>query len=176
MMMKKFVVLMLVLGIVSAANATLSWRDASDVAISTLSLLPSGTATVYVYNDSFTGTAWGSSYAGPTTWNDDIAGITAATMQPAAGESAGVSVYGAGYGYIWFEAKDSNPDNNPTGNVAVGKWIMVTVTATGSNGESVNFTPDTYDAACTDMVVKIIPEPATIALLSLGGLLLRKRK
>ena len=170
--MKKLFVLMLVLGIASFASAGLTWTDGAGGDVDTITLTSqSDTAVVYLTSDT---SAMGSFLAGPA--NNSVAGITAAAPQPDAGGQGSAFVYTTGIydGQMWGQAADSvEPYTN-----AAGNWFAVTIHATSAGTGSVNFDSDILAQLGTSdtLVVNHIPEPMTITLLGLGGLLLRRKK
>ena len=91
----------------------------------------------------------------------------------AAGDLAGVFDWSTGVNYD-FELTTADSGGSYPGGVV----FNANITATGIVGDT--FTVDVLDgvnyAVLDTVTVTIVPEPATIALLGLGGLLLRKRK
>ena len=172
-MMKKIVVLMLVLGLASFASAGLTWTDGAGGDVSTITLTSiTDTAVVYLTTDV---AANGSFYAGPMYSGNGVAGITAVSTLAAAGPDGTNVLYGSGTfaGSAWLEIKDADPDTAP--GLVVGNAFMLTIHATGAGPGQVTFTSDHFGTG-DSLLVKHIPEPATIALLGLGGLLLRKKR
>ncbi|MHC4499924.1 MAG: PEP-CTERM sorting domain-containing protein [Planctomycetota bacterium] len=165
-MMKKLLVLMLVLGLASVANATtLSWDVGASYTLS-------GTGTVYIVADD--------ALAYVTTWIDDtdasiISSITALT---AAGDDAAVqNPAQSGYADWWtVEAADTGTPFN----IASGNQFAVALSSVATSGTADlvldGFSPYPQGGPTT-LNITFIPEPTTIALLGLGGLfLLRRRK
>jgi hypothetical protein len=175
MMMKKLLVLLMVLTVVSAANAALTWVDALENDLPSVDLLPAASTTVYVYSDTPNQSVV--NWMGPS--NTAVAGITGGSVLPAAGNSATFNgVNPSGYvGWGRGESKTGDPDLAP---IVVGTWyeVVITAGAGATAGQSATIGSDYYGAAGDDdlLIVNIIPEPMTVALLGLGGLLLRRRK
>ena len=171
--MKKFLVLLLVLGMASAANATLSWVDASDADLTSVSLLPGTSITVYLSSD--TANLSAVNWVDPCTAT--IAAVTGGSALAGAGNSATFNgVNPSGYtGWGRGESKTGDPTGAP---ISIGKWYEVVITATGVNGQSTTMSSDYYGGAGSSdsLIVNIIPEPATLVLLGLGGLLLKRKK
>jgi hypothetical protein len=165
--MKKLLILMLVLGLASAASAAHSLGGATTVA-------QTGTAVVTIIADSTATT---------TSVVEDLSAalggahaIISVVKTANAGEQGSVVQF-PGTDYAWtVEAKDST---EPFDSVQTG--IQFNVTISGANF-SVDDTFDIvlYDEAYTStldsVTITVTPEPMTIALLGLGGLFLRRRK
>ena len=173
--MKKFVVLMLVLGIASFASAGLTWTDGAGNDVSTITLTStSDTAVVYISSDVAAGGWFSASIA-----DTSVAEFTAATKLDAMGNTGSASLYLTGGQYnVYGKAMDDDPQVAP--NIEVGDWIEVVIHATGAGPGSTTANSFAIGTATigpgTDLIINHIPEPATIALLGLGGLLLRRKK
>ena len=173
--MRKIVVLILVLGIASMASADLTWTTTGGADLPSVDLNPGDSVTVRIASDSATG---GTIYT--VAGDADVAKITAQAVLPAAGDDASILTTYSSQLWVKWESKDSDePFNN-----AAGPWMELTLTAPGTavGGSSATINADMYAASNNRgtsgdlLTVNIIPEPATLALLGLGGLLLRKRK
>jgi hypothetical protein len=180
MMMKKLLVLLLVLGIASATNASLLWCDSGGLEISSVDIPVGGSVTVYLKSDAnnLSMVNW----VGPSdgSWDGSAkALVSGGSAYAAAGNSA--SFNGSdplGYtGWGRGESKTGDPDLAP---ISLGIWYSVVISANGVNGDSMQMHSDYYatdEGRVEDLLtVNIIPEPITVALLSLGGLFLRRRK
>jgi hypothetical protein len=164
-MMKKLIVLLLVLGIASLANATLSATP-----------FTYGNVTWSVVNDQLVGhgdskgTYDGGLVPSATITPDPTltpAGLpTYDTGKKQGGDLASISGIASIPGGYYTYAADSG-----VGDQIVGDWFVFDL-----SGEQTVDVYDTSSGANKVGTITIVPEPATLALLGLGGLLLRRRK
>ena len=189
-MMKKVLVLMLVLGMVSAASAGLQISVDGDPepVDSEIILLPSETVVLDLWTDTDIGMlefgAWalivadGSQGAGTVGQGDShIAGFN--VIGPIPG-TVGVTAPGVGWFGTYLGAFSGNPfagdvvyDNflfhcEGEGDVIIEVWSMEDVGVEIEDWQAI--------ALMDSLVIHQIPEPMTIALLGLGALFLRRRK
>jgi hypothetical protein len=161
--MKKLLVLVVVLAVASLANATiLSWSQSS------VTVNPGQSITLQLSADnadSFT-EKWVGTYDSTGVGSE----ITSVTARAAAGPDA-VITQPAGFAG-WFVV--SSLDMSPPSSVAAG--IQYDVTIKGLVAGTYNYSSDADTENDQSLSFTVIPEPATIALLCLGGLLLRKKK
>lgn len=164
--MKKLLVLMLVLGMASAANATvITWS------VDGLTLDINETAVVQlVADDAITYSS--PKYVGYSPATTSLGTITSmVALAPAGGNAEVQNPAQTGYDGWWtIFSKDLETPFT----IASGSQYSVTVKglATGTFG----LASDSYGTSDT-LEVTVIPEPMTVALLGLGGLfLLRRRK
>jgi len=185
-MMKKLLVLMLVLGLASSASALVVDLRADDVDTLAVTLTPlSPTVKVSIYSD--TGVA--GNYLRVLTIDNygatsGLGTFTALTPTVADGNNnAGpdAKVTNPYFGYSWaylIEAKDADPGNPPS--LAAGEHFSFDYTATLFDGSQQIVDLRNRDLAWSLIesmtITQVIPEPATIALLGLGSLFLRRRR
>ena len=171
--MKKLLILMLVLGMASAANAALTWVDSAQADLAAIDLNLGDSAIVYIASDA--ALTYGI-YAGD--YLNTTANITAVTAAVDAGQDAAITPQIDALEGFWFlEALDFSPATLP--NVAAGIHWAVTITASATELGTVELFSDFFagQGVKDALTVNVIPEPMTIALLGLGGLfLLRRRK
>jgi len=167
-MMKKVLVLMLVLGIASGANAALSITTQDSGAFE---IVKDTTATFNIANSE------GTNY---TTWIELVGDAASYSGDPtftAAGNPNGDSVVNYYPDYAgWYEINVTsfNPDNP----IVAGDQIAVALLGQTVGTVTLNvYASDGATLLATqDIQVIPVPEPLTIALMGLGGLFLRRRK
>jgi hypothetical protein len=161
-MMKKLLVLMLVLGMVSMATAGLSWVDGATATVNqgdVINLILSGNTTTGGY------------------WLDLTAvdGSVSVTALANAGGNATVTLYTTGSysGYAFVEASDTlEPFTN-----AIGNQFNVAVDSSGLALGDYILGADTLGGNAQYLTLSVVvPEPISMSLLAVGGLFLRRRK
>ena len=160
--MKKLLILVLVLGIASAANATVSFVDSSRTA---------GLNTTITFDIQSDDTASYTRYVGNTPGIGDVTGMTSDAK---AGPDRAVNESPYAYNGFWeIIAQDNAPE---TWDIQSGVHFTGTLTTFGSTGTyTINLYANDFVTVIDTLPVSI-PEPMTIALLGLGGLFLRRRK
>lgn len=161
--MKKLLVVMLVLGLASAANADLSLVGADAVS----NLPVGGSGAVNVASDADGGYAC---------WLEipDLGIATYTVDFTAGGNPNGDSVVNEYAGYDgWFEVIVASL--NPSAPVVAGDHIVANITGVAMGETVLNLYADD-GATLLDSIPVVVPEPMTIALLGLGGLFLRRRR
>ena len=179
--MKKLLVLVLVLGMVSMANAAIvqlsadgSTDGGSNVTV-VESLLTLG---VVSDTDDFAYSYYIAIASGGTTYGDfgTVTVWKPHTDGGHAGDDGSTTNYGAITGYDHIQ-KVSALDGGAPFNIADGTQFTAPVTYTGTSvSESLTIVLLSDGLAVLDTVQVAVPEPVTIALLGLGGLFLRRRK
>ena len=176
-MMRKLITVLIVLGMASVVNAAVVLSIDGSTTQSEISLAASETFVLGLVSDSST-TGFVSSYfalIAPASLPDGSLGTPIADLT---GETlfSVIQTYSdatLGDGYAMTPAT--------MGNIPAGTWYTMTYTQNLANypvvitlyGDDGTGAPDAGNEI--DMVT-VIPEPATIALLGLGGLLLRRRR
>ena len=161
--MKKLLIVMLVLAVASVANATLSITAPATVDLG-------ATATVTVSSD----TAADSYIA----YVDFTGGVPLSNAQilAAAGPNAKCTLSPYGYaGYYEIAALDYTPPSD----ILAGAHFTFDLISTGadlSTTYTVRLLDEDWATEIGSVGIEVVPEPMTIALLGLGGLLLRRRK
>lgn len=168
--MKKLLMLVLVLGLATVSNAAITL----DLAASNLNVAAGEVLTISVSSD--TSGAAGNYWCYLEQNLPSIATVSDLAATAAAGNIASITDYGTpSFMDMELAANDS------AGGVVAGLHFTGTVTISSSAllGDSVDIwvtgaNDPTYSPQDT-ITLTVIPEPATIALLCLGGLLLRKK-
>ncbi len=178
--MKKLLVLMLVLGMASLANATLS-LSFDGATGSAFDLLEGATAQIGIYNDTDAANQGATNYliigtGNPASWVDG----SAVFHQPPVPDDPDGKLNATYYGImdIGFGDVDIYEINTaiPTG-AAYGIGVLTDATLQCDGlGEVVVTLLDGNFGELDSMAIAQIPEPITMVLLGLGGLFLRRRK
>lgn len=170
--MKKLLVLMMVLGLASTANAALTsieiYADGS-AAGSTIEVVTSGSITLQIYSSNDD-----SGLAYLDIYDNGLYTYTAPTFTTNAGDSGGAVDTGTYEGYNSLEVTVSA---TTSGTITPGVMMEVVVTAgTGTGSVGIRLVEGAGYTTVDTTTLNIVPEPVTIALLGLGGLFLRRRK
>jgi len=171
-MMKKLLVLMLVLGLTTAANATLSLSVNGDTSVTEYSMLTGTTVVIDVYSDQanfayecyvgITNGAGGMSELGEWTGNNKV--------YAAAGQGTITR-----YDHWWWDdvCITSNPDTFP---ISAGRHFDMEFQCTTLGDVTISLTDIAGTPVDSVLIHQVIPEPVSMVLLGLGGLLLRRRR
>ena len=169
--MKKLLVLMLVLGMAAGANATIKLSVGGQDAPDEIYIVPCTTIVIDITsNDAEPYGSWLVLENAPSTLGEFV---PPGRIMPAAGKDASMIDYGPqGYPGWWLcEAKSFDPGLP----VIAGKHFEMDFHCTDYG--DVIITLRSYDETEVDrLVIHQIPEPVSMVLLGLGGLLLRRRK
>lgn len=155
--MKKVLILLMVLGLSSASYAlsTLTWSvDSVDVGVDSL-------VKVYIVADNNDPSA--STWVGAT--SSTVAEIVNIVALSTAGDDNSITDYRGTYPQWWTV---QSADISSPYSIASGNQYEVTIKGLAIGSETLY--------VGSDALTVTVPEPITIALLGLGGLLLRRRK
>ena len=169
--MKKLLVLLMVLGLATSAQAALT------LTLSATSVLTGDTVTVGVSSDD--GTQWTNMFVlseDTMMWTDPVAAsyVLPWTIDASAGDSGSANVQ-SGYpaAYLLQAAGTTTP-------AYAGTQFSINISGTQVGTIYISLQDPTYQTEVTTngspLALEVVPEPMTIALLGLGGLFLRRRK
>ena len=173
--MRKLLILMLVLGVASVASATMTITGPTDVL--------AGQTYSYSLNGTSAETAVG--YGGyvwidyPSYISDDPCGAISNVGMNATNLTGPMSGYNTGYLPDAFYFVGTSVAG--TTQVFVGEWFTFDVTIPDGAQETDTYGIDILSSGFAilqdgALVLHVVPEPLTLCLLGLGGLLLRRRK
>jgi hypothetical protein len=163
--MKRVLVLVLVLGLASAANAAVTLVDGPVDPINI-----GETATIVVNNSEDGAYSGWLEIAAPTVADfDGMPELTAAGNPDGNSSVVFYPEFGA-----WYEF--SVISFSPTSPVLAGDHVVAKVIGVGAGTTALNLYAGDGETLLDSFAITVIPEPMTIALLGLGGLLLHRRK
>ena len=165
--MKKLLVLMLVLGIASAANATLALSFDGQPNPGEVTITVSTNFKLDVHQDTAgVGDEFWFDWAGPAS----PTGSTVGVVGPAAPTGFVADDGGYGLGYVKGRMTEASLDG------AIGEWWYIDMHCDGIGDVLVQLWNANGTTVIDTLTIHQVPEPMTISLLGLGGLLLRRRK
>ena len=176
--MKKTLILMLVLGLVSIANATVTMelRESDGTTpVADLENLGLGADYVLVISGAAADAPQSLGIYGPAYGAADWDNLGNADMSTAATllDTGNMSYINWNATYSGY---DTVVDDYEGPGVSTGDWFSIDLTALVAGDFSIDLLDYNAGSAVIGNVSGTIPEPITIALLGLGGLFLRRRK
>lgn len=176
--MKKLLILMLVMGIASTANATVTLVSSAGNTLDPSGNLAPNVTMIQIYNDTAepgVGAKWYPVVyaADPANWT----GVGNVYQPPSYGGTLtyyGEVDFGTGWGVTdTWEADLLQPVTDPYG---VGVLADFELLCTGEGAVTVTLLASDLVTVVDTLQIEQVPEPITFALLGLGGLFLRRRK
>jgi hypothetical protein len=169
MMMKKVLILLMVLGLASVSYAVptvnLSWSvDTVELDINETAVVTLNADNNANYNNKWVGNTAGT-----------IAEIVDLEVLDAAGED-GTGVSQAPTYAGWWTVKAADSSGTPLDTIQTGPQYRLTIKGLAVGSYTLNSDYYGENGGTNDVLTIVVPEPITIALLGLGGLLLRRRK
>ncbi len=164
--MRKLLVLFLVLGLTSAANALLITVDEQEGDFFEVDI----TSTITVVSEDT------SSWLGYLIIEEGGAGsLENVVILDAAGNSATATTYTeAGWGTGYELTASMSPEGIPA--IAAGSQFSFDYVGTIGDTATISVFVDDYTTLVASVNVTVVPEPMTVLLLSLGALFLRRRR
>jgi hypothetical protein len=165
--MKKLLVLILVLGLCSTANATVSWYINGSPAGATADVLTTDVIQVHSTDSTV--------YLALALTSNTAVDLANGAVTTNAGDAGNITAYSyAGYGDGYYMSAAT------LGSVAPAAGVQFTMDVANASIDDVAtlylwVDPD-YTTTVDTVTITVVPEPVTIALLGLGGLFLRRRR
>jgi hypothetical protein len=170
--MKKLLVLILVLGLSSIANAELTAIEL-DVdgshAGATITVVTGDTISLEMYS--------GNTDSGSAYLNLEDNGLYTLANPQVTTNAGDMGGYKGPYSYGGYDYYSITVSKSGVGTITAGTMFLIDFTAGSSTG-TVDVILQKFEGTTTmdTTTVNIVPEPMTIALLGLGGLFLRRRR
>lgn len=171
--MRRLLILMLVFGMASVANAAIEISLNGSTATDALTIGLSDTITVDIYNTD--GADYGA-FLGFYNRSEGLYALSNAALTPSAGDlstfTGPTDMTGYGIDADFYDVTLAQSQGTST----IGSQFETDMHCLGEGAVVIQLLDNTSLAVLDTATITQIPEPATLVLLGLGGLLLRRRK